>query len=374
MRELSIDYGPTPFRFFHSWFNLDGFDKMIEDTWKSLATVDSNDMINLKKKLQALKIIIKQWTKNAKKNSYKAKISIQSKLSDIDKILDQGGSNEEILSNRSLLLRELNDINSIDSLEAAQKSKVRWAIEGDENTKFFHGILNSKRSQLAIRGTLVDGEWIVDPLVVKSVFLKYFSTQFSSPVSPRICFADQFTNRLSLEQQVDLERNVSNEEIKSAVWDCGTNKSLGPDGFTFEFFCRYWKLLEHDIVAAVKEFFTSGIKVGGAMYRIISWDDVVAKVSARLSKWKLKTFSIGGRLTLIKSVLTSIPLYHMSIFKVPSGVLKLLESIRRNFFDGVDGSERKMAWINWNKVLASKKYGSLGVSSFYALNQALLFK
>ncbi|GKB90904.1 hypothetical protein Tco_0963176 [Tanacetum coccineum] len=117
-----------------------------------------------------------------------------------------------------------------------------------------------------------------------------------------------------------------------------------------------------------------GVKVGGAMSRIKSWDDVVAKVSSRLSKWKLKTLSIGGRLTLIKSVLTSIPLYHMSIFKVPSGVLKLLESIRRNFFNGVDGSERKMAWISWNKVLASKKYGGLGVSSFYALNRALLFK
>nr|GEU65702.1 hypothetical protein [Tanacetum cinerariifolium] len=40
MWELSIDYGPTSFRFFHSWFNLDGFDKMVEDTWKILATVD----------------------------------------------------------------------------------------------------------------------------------------------------------------------------------------------------------------------------------------------------------------------------------------------------------------------------------------------
>nr|GEX90241.1 RNA-directed DNA polymerase, eukaryota [Tanacetum cinerariifolium] len=178
------------------------------DTWKSLATVDSNGMINLKKKLQALKIVIKQWTKNAKKSSYKAKISIQSKLFDIDKILDQG----------------------------------------DENTKFFHGILNNKCSQLAIRGTLVNDEWIVDPLAVKSVFLKYFPNQFSSFVSPRICFADQFTNRLSLEQQADLEQNVSNEEITSAVWDCGTNKSLGPAGFIFEFFRRYWKLLEHDIV------------------------------------------------------------------------------------------------------------------------------
>ncbi|GJU36469.1 RNA-directed DNA polymerase, eukaryota [Tanacetum coccineum] len=51
-----------------------------------------------------------------------------------------------------------------------QKSKVRWGIEGDENTKFFHGILDSKCSQLAIRGTFVDGEWIVDPFAVKSTF------------------------------------------------------------------------------------------------------------------------------------------------------------------------------------------------------------
>nr|GEZ24435.1 RNA-directed DNA polymerase, eukaryota [Tanacetum cinerariifolium] len=137
------------------------------------------------------------------------------KLCDTYRILDQGGSNEEL-------------------------------IKGDENTKFFHCILNIKCSQLAIHRTLVDEEWIVDLLAVKSVFLKYFSTQFTSPVFTRIFFVDQFTNRLSLEQQADLERNVSNEKIKSAVWDCGTNKSLGPDGFTFEFFRRYWKLLEHD--------------------------------------------------------------------------------------------------------------------------------
>nr|GEY54690.1 RNA-directed DNA polymerase, eukaryota [Tanacetum cinerariifolium] len=173
IQKLSIDYGPTPFRFFRSWFNLDGFDKLVKDTWKSLAIVDSNGMINLKKKLQALKIVIKQWTKDAKKSGSK----IYSSLS----------------------------------------------YKGDENTKFFQGIINSKRSQLAICGILVDGEWIVDPLAVKN-----------------------------------LEQNVSNEEINSAVWDYGTNKSPGPDGFTFEFFRRYWKLLEHDILAAVKEFFALG--------------------------------------------------------------------------------------------------------------------
>ncbi|GJW49556.1 RNA-directed DNA polymerase, eukaryota [Tanacetum coccineum] len=114
LRELNIDCGPTPFRFFHSCFNLDDFDKIVEDTCKSLATLDSNGMINLKKKLQGITFFIKQWTKNAKKSYYKEKISIQSNLSDINKILDQGGSNTEILSDTSLLLKELKDIISID--------------------------------------------------------------------------------------------------------------------------------------------------------------------------------------------------------------------------------------------------------------------
>ncbi|GKE13302.1 hypothetical protein Tco_1416853 [Tanacetum coccineum] len=93
-----------------------------------------------------------------------------------------------------------------------------------------------------------------------------------------------------------------------------------------------------------------------------------------LSKWKLKSLSIGGRLTLIKSVLSSLPLYYMSYFKVPKGVLSKMESIRRNFFNGVENAEKKMSLIGWNKILASNKNGGLGVSSFFAYNRALLFK
>ncbi|GJS91685.1 RNA-directed DNA polymerase, eukaryota [Tanacetum coccineum] len=96
-----------------------GFDNLVEDTWMNLNIDEPNGMIKLKKKLQALKIIIKQWSKHSKKSSYKARISIHSKLSDIDKILHQGGRNEEILNKRSMLLKELHDINSIESMEVA---------------------------------------------------------------------------------------------------------------------------------------------------------------------------------------------------------------------------------------------------------------
>ncbi|GJU54514.1 RNA-directed DNA polymerase, eukaryota [Tanacetum coccineum] len=31
LRESHFDYGPTPFRFFHSWFEMEGFNKLVED-------------------------------------------------------------------------------------------------------------------------------------------------------------------------------------------------------------------------------------------------------------------------------------------------------------------------------------------------------
>nr|GFA07902.1 RNA-directed DNA polymerase, eukaryota [Tanacetum cinerariifolium] len=51
------------------------------------------------------------------------------------------------------------------------------------------------------------------------------------------------------------------------------------------------------------------------MSRHKAWVDVVLKLRSRLSKWKAKTLSIGGRLTLLKPVLGASPLYSMSIFK-----------------------------------------------------------
>ncbi|GKD41149.1 RNA-directed DNA polymerase, eukaryota, partial [Tanacetum coccineum] len=117
-----------------------------------------------------------------------------------------------------------------------------------------------------------------------------------------------------------------------------------------------------------------GVMVGGNMAKLKAWDETILKLKSRLSKWKINTLSIGGRLTLLKSVLGSTPIYSMSLYKVPKSILNLLESLRRNFFNGVQGDERKISWVKWSKVLASRKHGGLGVSSFFALNRALLFK
>ncbi|GKA13036.1 hypothetical protein Tco_0692582 [Tanacetum coccineum] len=87
-----------------------------------------------------------------------------------------------------------------------------------------------------------------------------------------------------------------------------------------------------------------GTKVGGNMSRVQAWTEIIDKVKSRLSNWKLKSLSIGGRLTLLKSVLGSIPIFHMSIFKVPLTVLRSLESIRCQFFNGHELKSNKSSW------------------------------
>ncbi|GJY62112.1 RNA-directed DNA polymerase, eukaryota [Tanacetum coccineum] len=117
-----------------------------------------------------------------------------------------------------------------------------------------------------------------------------------------------------------------------------------------------------------------GVTVGDNMSRHSAWSDVMQKVRSRLSSWKAKTLSIGGRLTLLKAVLGAVPLYFMSIYKAPKGVLHELEKIRNKFFIGADSADRKISWVAWKHVLAGKKRGGLGVSSYFALNRALLLK
>nr|GFB75806.1 RNA-directed DNA polymerase, eukaryota, reverse transcriptase zinc-binding domain protein [Tanacetum cinerariifolium] len=117
-----------------------------------------------------------------------------------------------------------------------------------------------------------------------------------------------------------------------------------------------------------------GSRVSDLMSRIQSWHDVTKGMHTRLSKWKLKTLSIGGRLTLLKSVLAAISIYHMSIFKVPMNVLQNMESIRARLFNGADVNSKKPSWVRRKSVLAAKDVVGLRVSSLFALNRALMFK
>jgi len=117
-----------------------------------------------------------------------------------------------------------------------------------------------------------------------------------------------------------------------------------------------------------------GLSIGGDPQRLAFWEPVMNAVKSRLSGWQSRFLSFGGRLVLLKSVLTSLPVYALSFFKAPSGIISSLESMFNNFFWGGSEDNRKISWIAWSSVCLSKEGGGLGVRQLREFNLALLGK
>ncbi|GJZ30223.1 hypothetical protein Tco_0575270 [Tanacetum coccineum] len=204
-------------------------------------------MIRFKKKLQELKKVIRLWVNDKKIQSAGSKNSIVSELRvNIDKRLDQNGPIDSLIFRRQDLMSNLNDLKEMEDMDFVQKAKVRWAIEGDENSKYFSWIINMKRFNLAIRCVFVMVRGALFLLSEETLLKITMKARFNKPTKARLKLSFSFPNRLSTDQVADLERHVSHDEIRLAVWDCGVNKSPGPDGFTFEFFRKFWKVIGPD--------------------------------------------------------------------------------------------------------------------------------
>jgi len=77
-----------------------------------------------------------------------------------------------------------------------------------------------------------------------------------------------------------------------------------------------------------------GPYIGGGPRRLVFWEPVLNTIKSRLSGWKSRFLSFAGRLVLLKSILTSLPVHALSFFKVALGILFSIKSIFLIFFFG----------------------------------------
>lgn len=63
-------------------------------------------------------------------------------------------------ASRSQGLQRILELEKLAILDLKQKSRVKWAVEGDENTKFFHGYINGKSRWNKINRLTVNGRWV----------------------------------------------------------------------------------------------------------------------------------------------------------------------------------------------------------------------
>ena len=105
---------------------------------------------------------MKAWWKTTTQGHDNLKVGLEKRLTEIDNIIDQGLVSSEVLAERNDIRGQLGKFERNEMLDLAQKAKVKWSIEGDENTKFYHGVLKRKRSITGIKGVKVDGEWVTE--------------------------------------------------------------------------------------------------------------------------------------------------------------------------------------------------------------------
>ncbi|KAK3219362.1 hypothetical protein Dsin_013332 [Dipteronia sinensis] len=98
-----------------------------------------------------------------------------------------------------------------------------------------------------------------------------------------------------------------------------------------------------------------GLPLGGRPSSKSFLSKLIQRVEIRLASWKKKFLHKGGRLILIKTVMSSIPIYYMSVFKMPVWVSQKLERLQRNFFWG-DGLEKnKIHAVDWDIMCKKDK-------------------
>ena len=104
------------------------------------------------------------------------------------------------------------------------------------------------------------------------------------------------------------------------------------------------------------------------------WKCIEDRFEKKLSCWKGKLMSYGGRLILINSVLTSMPMFLLSFFEVPVGVRKRLDFYRSRFFWQGDEPKRKYRLAKWDIICRPKDQGGMGIENLEVKNRCLLSK
>ncbi|GAU27881.1 hypothetical protein TSUD_159750 [Trifolium subterraneum] len=117
-----------------------------------------------------------------------------------------------------------------------------------------------------------------------------------------------------------------------------------------------------------------GLPVGANPRRAATWNPVIEVLQKRLASWKNKYVSLGGRVVLLNSVLSAIPIFYLSLFKMPAGVWKKIVSLQRRFLWGGAAGSSKISWVKWTDVCRPKKEGGLGVKDLRIMNISLLAK
>nr|KYP54574.1 Putative ribonuclease H protein At1g65750 family [Cajanus cajan] len=117
-----------------------------------------------------------------------------------------------------------------------------------------------------------------------------------------------------------------------------------------------------------------GIPMFHGKAKIADFHHVIDRINDRLATWKGRLLNKAGRLCLINSVVTSIPLYSMQSLWLPQAVCNRINQASRTMLWAKAGSSQYWSLVGWNTVTRPKEFGGLGIRESRQVNISLIGK
>ncbi|XP_073002499.1 uncharacterized protein [Typha latifolia] len=277
-----------PFRFELYLMKYEECQSIVKDTWARHA--DDNPMHALTHHVSELRRSLNRWSREEVGCVERRLKDTNTQLADLEELDANGQLSEEGLKRLRSLYNCKAALNRQLNIKWLQRSRLRWTEEGDRNTKFFHISATMRRQRNMISGIMGDGErWVEEPAEGDG------SNEWPTLLN------------ISAEEAIALERPVTPEEIKEAVWSLPRGKAPGLDGMLAEVYTKYWDTIGGSLCQAVGHFFTCAAMSRSwgetfitlipkkehptrvADYRPIALCNVMYKVIAKVIVSRLKT-------------------------------------------------------------------------------------
>jgi mannosylglycoprotein endo-beta-mannosidase len=138
-----------------------------------------------------------------------------------------------------------------EELKWYQRSKAQFILEGDSNTRYFHGIANGHHRKKCIQSLVQDEGLIEGHEQLESYITNFYKGLFGSPEESSFTLDKTQTDdipQVSMEENGFLTAPYLEEEVKKAVFQMEHNKAPGPDGFPIEFYQSFWDTIKMDLL------------------------------------------------------------------------------------------------------------------------------
>jgi len=132
------------------------------------------------------------------------------------------------------------------------------------------------------------------------------------------------------------------------------------------------RILDMEGISIWDTFNYLGIPIFKASPKVVHWLPLLDKLKNKIQAWGATWLNKAGKIVLINSVITSLPIYQCSVLLAPKTITnKIEEMLRRFLWEGGRNNEKKMHLVSWDKIKKPRLEGGLQIRDVATQNLAM---